>query len=208
MKTQYPNSLTEEKYIRSLNWEFKTPENLKLFSEKQIETPLARAIEATKGVVERFELGNYKLICINNLKRILGHDLTEEEEDKLFQCESIILCQIEKVEDMVKSDIECKLKVPFPQEHAEEYLNLVSKMTRKVVQEICAATEEKISHADKIEYQRLMSGRGFISGEGAHKTFVEKLKEKEDINQSQKRERKVNFVDNVKKKSRVATGKE
>ena len=203
MKTHYPNSLPEEKYLRTLNWEFKTSENLKFFSEQQIETPISRAVEATSATINRFESGDGKLLSINTLRKILKGGMSEEEENKLPQCESIILCQIEKVEDMIKSDMEYTLKVPFPKDHIKEYLDFISKMARKVVQEICAATEAKISHADGIEYERLISGHrdyaGEVSQDKQSKTFAEIEQERSGAKESK---RKVSFSDRVGKKSR------
>ncbi len=202
MKTQYPNGQSEKKYAHVLITEY-CVKHSDYFLEQQIQTPILRAIEATNGAIDESESGIGKLIYINNLKRILEGVMTEEEESKLSQCESIILCQIEKVEDMVKYDMKEVLKTPFPEGHKKEYLDFISNMTKKVVQEICDATEAKISHADKIEYERLISGHrdytGEVSQDKQSKTFAEIEQERSGAKESK---RKVSFSDRVGKKSR------
>jgi hypothetical protein len=201
MKTQYPNGQNIKQYIGVLTSEYQTVYSD--FSPKTIKTHISEVVEGIDYNINELESDDGKLFPINELKRISAGSLTTEEKDKFIGGMAIILCYCEKVEDVVRDRIEA-LEIPFPEEYKEEYLEFISKMTKRAIKDICAATEEKIPHSAKIKYQRLISGEKdtveeLRENKQLEKTFVERVgtKRGQHTKHHEQKKRSIRFADNI-----------
>lgn len=204
MKTQYPNSLKKEKYIIVLSGDYQR--EYTEFLPQQIKRPIEMVVGSISSDMEDFEKDTIKLFRIRDLKKILRErdKMDEESEDRLSQCMLTVLHFLIKIEEGIRYDVSEVTGIPFPEEQKEEYLDFISKMTERVIVDICKATEEKIPHTTKLEYQRLVGEEENILDNNSDeenknsKTFVERFS-KRDIEEEEKsfanRVRKVRFED-------------
>lgn len=152
MKTQYSAFKKKEKYIKALEWEYL--QYYQEFTQEQINRPIAVVVGSIDADIKRYGDESLKMSVINDYKRIL-RDKDKTDETGLSQCGLIVLSYIIKAEEPIRYDVTRAGKVPFPEEHKEKYLEFISNMTKIVVHDMCTTIETKISHAAKIEYQRL-----------------------------------------------------
>jgi hypothetical protein len=152
MKTQYSEFKTKEKYTKALEWEYL--QDYPEFTPEQINRPLAVVVGSVDADIKRYGDESLKMSVINDYKRIL-RDKDKTDETGLSQCRLIVLSYIIKAEEPIRYDVTRAGKVPFPEEHKEKYLEFISGMTKRVVQDMCATIEAKIPHTAKVEYQRL-----------------------------------------------------
>jgi hypothetical protein len=152
MKTQYSEFKRKEKYIKALEWEYL--QDYPEFTPEQINRPIAVVVGSFNADINRYGDESLKMSVINDYKRILI-DKDKTDEDGMEQSMIAVLYFLIGVEESIRYDVTRAGKVPFPEEHKEKYLEFISVMTKRVVQDMCTTIEAKIPHTAKVEYQRL-----------------------------------------------------
>jgi hypothetical protein len=203
MKTRYSEFKKKEKYIKALEWEYL--QDYPDFTPEQINRPIAVVVGSVDADINQYSDESIKISIINDYKRIL-RDKDRTDEDGMEQSMIAVLYFLIGVEESIRYDITRAGKVLFPEEHKQKYLEFISNMTRRVVQDMCATIEAKIPHSAKIEYQRLTGNKSEETFQKKHpqKSFVEKFSGKkrssEEILPSSNSSS--SFVDKIGKKTR------
>jgi hypothetical protein len=188
IKAQYPSSFKKDEYI-----EFLTSEYLKEYSKflpEQIQVPIIKIVDCIENRINEFKSGKYQLSIINYIKNLTK--IKDDETEEMSQWALITIDYIKKDEETVKRSIEELSGVKLP-DNMEQYLEFVSKMTKKVIKDICLATEAKIPHTTRVEYRRSISEAENITDAKLKKhprSFV--------AEQEEKRDKKVHFSQTTK----------
>ena len=149
IKAQYPSSFKKDEYIELLTSEYL--EKYFKFLPEQIRTPIKKTVDCIEHYINEFKDPKYQIYMINYIKNLTK--IKDNEMEDLPQWVLTMLDYIRKDEETVRYTIEELSEIKLPDDK-EQYLEFVSQVTKKIIEDICLATETKIPHAAKIEYQR------------------------------------------------------
>ena len=183
MNTKYTNFTKLERYIDALKGEYyqEYPE----FTFEQIRRPIYLVAGWVDSDVNKTRSEKLKMLEIDIYRETLREREKMEEDGRELERSMLgALYFLIKIEESVRGDVTVNGKVPFPEDNKEKYLEFVSKMTERVVLDMCDTLEKKISHAGKVEYWK----------------WVGQEPEESKLSDSPK-----SFVENVSSKKRSAT---
>ncbi len=159
--------------IKALEWEYL--QDYPKFTPEQINRPIAVVVGSVDGDVNQYSDKSLKMSVIDDYKRIL-RDKDKTDEDGMGQSMIAVLYFFIGIEELIKYYITEIGEVPFPEEHKEKYLEFISGMTKRVVQDMCTTIEAKIPHTAKIEYQRLIGNESKKTSQEEHsQSFVKRF---------------------------------
>ena len=145
LETQYPYAAEKDEYIRELLEEYR--DIYPHFTDQQIEGAIVKVIGLIDCEIRAWEGINGKLYNIDVMKNIPY--FTGEPNDM-----NTLVYLSRGSEISVRHNLEKLRKITMPEaEHMPEYLDFISKMTIRLIDEICTATELKIPQEVKDTYQ-------------------------------------------------------
>lgn len=153
MSTRYKNFTKRVLYVEALKGEYyqEYPE----FTLDQIRRPIHLAAGWVDYDLNRYTSEKLKMFVIDCYKEILS-DREQTDESGLEQTMLRVLYFLIKVENVIRFDYSPRLNIPFPEKDKDKYLDFISKMTERIVRDMCDTLEKKISHAGKVEYLNWM----------------------------------------------------
>lgn len=208
-KVQYTYSSTKEEYVADLSANFQ--ESYFQFSLEQIRTPIAIVANIITSKLNYDKSYNGIMLQTDIMKNLeTKYAITD---DNLSQSMLVILAFLKGVDDIVRYYVVDLSMTSFPEENTAEYLKFITEAAKRVRDDICAATEAKIPHSAKIEYQRWVNeirGNSEAAGEDTTSTFVEKAGKENTVPQEKRsfvsmvqEERGIEAQDHAKKKGKV-----
>jgi hypothetical protein len=146
---KYPDPFNEQDYKEFLMLEYRNQP----FTLKQIAFPINRIIGIIDCAIKEFAINDYIISRISLVKQLsLKREYSDDVENAPKYIANIFYFSSKKRKVIESIARVCEIK--FPEERATEYLQYVSDVTKRIVRDICEATETTISHASKISSQR------------------------------------------------------
>lgn len=148
---KYPNPFNEQDYKEFLMLEYQNQP----FTLEQIAFPINRIIGIVDCAIKEFSANDHIISRISLVKQLsLKREYSDDMENIPDHIANIFYFSIGEQETIEYIASLCEIK--FPEERATEYLRYVSDVTKRIVRDICDATEATIPHVSKISSQKLV----------------------------------------------------
>ena len=211
INAKYPNGFkTKEKYVESLIGFYALEYQSLDLDKEQWRLPISKAINCVSGYINDFNTPQWALGAIDyikdsimpNLSDIDIHMITKSYDDR---------AELYYFSTGNEKEVIALLEEAFPESQKEQYLEFISKMTKDVINGICAETLKSIPEAEKVIYQRKANERSKTPSteEGdTQQSFAQRVLDESSRKPSaEPKKRKVDFVEKVSAKSGRAAEK-